>query len=516
MKKQSLIKGSLILGVAGIIAKFLGLFFRWPIVMLIGDQGLGYYQLAYPLYGFFIAIATGIPIALSKIISENNVLGREKENFYMMNISIKLMFILSISTSLLLILLGKDIINLFNWEENTYYSMLGISLAPMFIAIINPIRGFFQGYQNMTPSAISQLVEQIGRVVVGVGLAYLLLPYGIAVSAGGASFGATFGAVLAAIYLLFKYKKEKSKSRYNFSKVKVNGGLKKVLLMAIPISIGAAVVSIMGMVDAILVPKKLLEAGMTPTEATILFSQFTGKAAALVHIPLTLSIALCASIIPIIAEKYLLKNKAELNQKISMAMKLCLVIALPCAFGLFFLAEPIMLTIFPGKEGGANILRYLSLSIPFLTLTQISTSILQGVGSYIKPIINMLIAVVIKIALTTILVPIKELNVQGAVIATIVAYIIVSVLNIVAMKLKLKYKSDLKEIFLKPLLASVIMIIGTLSLFLFLLDRMNSIVLNCILSISVGGVIYISLVLILGIFNYEYFKGKIDNKIMRK
>ena len=117
MKKQSLIKGSLILGVAGILAKFLGLFFRWPIVMLIGDQGLGYYQLAYPLYGFFIAISTGIPISLSKIISENNVLGKEKENFYMMNAAIKVMFIISICTSFLLIFFGQDIINLFHWKK---------------------------------------------------------------------------------------------------------------------------------------------------------------------------------------------------------------------------------------------------------------------------------------------------------------------------------------------------------------------------------------------------------------
>lgn len=512
MKKQSLIKGSLILGVAGILAKFLGLFFRWPIVMLIGDQGLGYYQLAYPLYGFFIAISTGIPISLSKIISENNVLGKEKENFYMMNVAIKVMFIISICTSFLLIFFGQDIINLFHWEKDAYYSMLGISLAPMFIAIVNPIRGFFQGYQNMTPSAISQLFEQVGRVIVGVGLAYLLLPKGIAVSAGGASFGATAGAILAALYLLIKYNKEKKQVNKTYSKYKVRGGLRKLLLMAVPISIGAAVVSIMGMIDAVLVPKKLLEAGMSPSEATILFSQFTGKASALVHIPLTLSIALCSSIIPIIAEKYLLKNRNELNQKISIAMKLGLVIALPCCLGLFFLAEPIMVTIFPGREGGANILRYLSLSIPFMTLTQISTSILQGVGSYVKPIINMFIAVVIKIVLTMVLVPMKELNIQGAVIATIIAYVVVSILNLISMKIKLKYKSNLGEVFLKPALASVIMIICTLSLFLFLLDRMNSIMMNCILSIALGGVIYIVAILILGVFSYDYVKGKINKK----
>ncbi|MGL5615864.1 MAG: putative polysaccharide biosynthesis protein [Sarcina sp.] len=513
MNKQSLIKGSLILGVAGIIAKFLGLFFRWPIIMLIGDEGLGYYQLVYPLYGFFIAIATGIPIALSKIISENNVLGREKENFTVMNVAMKLMFVLSISTSFLMIFFGKDIIRLFNWPEEAYYSMLGISLAPMFIAIINPVRGFFQGYQNMTPSAISQLIEQLGRVAVGVGMAFLLIPYGIDAAAGGASFGAAAGAFLASLYLFYKYRKERVK--HKFVKIKSKANLKKLLAMAIPISIGAAVVSVMGMIDAILVPKKLLEAGFTAQEATILFSQFTGKAAALVHIPLTLSVALCASIIPIIAEKYLIHNKEELNQKISMAMKMSFVIAIPCCLGLFFLAEPIMLTIFPGKEGGANILRYLSLSIPFMTLTQISTSILQAVGSYIKPIVNMFIAVIIKIVLTVVLVPIESLNVQGAVIATIASYVVVSILNIVAMKLKLRYKTDLKEVLWKPILAAIIMMIGTLTLFLFLLERMESIVLNCVISISIGGVIYIILVLVLGIFDYQYFKGKVENKIKK-
>ena len=193
MKKQSLIKGSLILGISGIVARFLGLFFRWPLIMLVGDEGVGYYQMSYPLYMFFVAMASGIPVAMSKIISENNAMGDIKGSFEVVKESTILMAIIGTGTSLILFLFAQPIVNLLQWDQKAYYSLIGISFAPIIISIMTIYRGFFQGFQNMTPSAISQIFEQIGRVVVGVGLAILLLPKGIEFSAGGAAFGAAAG-----------------------------------------------------------------------------------------------------------------------------------------------------------------------------------------------------------------------------------------------------------------------------------------------------------------------------------
>ena len=196
MNKQSLVKGSIILGVAGILTRFLGLFFRWPLIMLIGDEGIGYYQMSYPLYMFFIAMASGIPVAMSKMISERNAVNDIEGSFQVMKESTLLMMIIGIGTTLSLFFFANPLISLLKWDSKAYYSLIGISFAPMVISFITIFRGFFQGFQNMTPSAISQILEQIGRVVVGVGLAIFLLPKGIEYSAGGAAFGATAGAVL--------------------------------------------------------------------------------------------------------------------------------------------------------------------------------------------------------------------------------------------------------------------------------------------------------------------------------
>ena len=309
MKKQSLIKGSLILSIAGIFTRALGLFFRWPLIMLIGDEGIGYYQMSYPLYVFFIGIASGVPIAISKIISENNVLEDVNSNFIVIKEAFIAMMILSIGTSVSLFFGAKYIIKIFNWDFKAYYSLIGISIAPIVVSALTIFRGFFQGYQNMTPSAISQIIEQVGRVVFGVGLAIVFLPYGIEFSAGGASFGAVVGGIIAVVYLFIKYIRIKREN--NIREIKTDAHiLNKILNIAIPISLGTSVSTAMSLIDSFLVPQGLLKAGFTSKEATILYAQLTGKASVIVNIPLTISMAICISVIPIIAEVFLLKNNA--------------------------------------------------------------------------------------------------------------------------------------------------------------------------------------------------------------
>ena len=145
MKKQSLIKGSIILGVAGILAKFLGVFFRWPLIMLIGDEGIGLYQMSFPLYMFFVAIASGIPVAISKLVSENNAVGDIEGSFKIVKGSTYLMFILGAGTTFFLFFFAKPIINFLKWDMKAYYSLIGISFAPLIISIMTIFRGFFNG-----------------------------------------------------------------------------------------------------------------------------------------------------------------------------------------------------------------------------------------------------------------------------------------------------------------------------------------------------------------------------------
>lgn len=509
MKKQSLIKGSLILGLAGMLAKVLGFFFRWPLIMLIGDEGIGYYQLSYPLYMFFVAMASGVPIAVSKMISEKNAIGDVKGSYEVVKESSFLMITLGLGTSLILFFFAKPIISFLKWDMKSYYSLIGISFAPMMVSFVTIFRGFFQGLQNMTPSGISQILEQIGRVVIGVGLAYFLFDKGIEYSAGGAAFGAAGGAFVAGIYLVLKYKRVKKEA--GIKKVKTNTDLlNKILKIAIPISVGATVGTIMNLIDSILVPQKLLESGVE--NPTVLYGQLTGKAAVLVNIPLTLSMAICTSLIPIIAENYVLNKKEEMQNKINIALKLSAVIALPATLGIFCLAGPIMKLIFFDKYEGIEILRYLSISIPFIIVTQTTTSVLQATNYYIRPVVNLIIGCILKVILTAILVPILKINIFGAVISSVASYMLVTILNLISLKSKTKCNISVYDSFVKPGYASVIMSVVVLFVYEFMMKKIANNSISCLLSVFMGIIIYIISILLFKVFDVNDVKNRLVRK----
>lgn len=507
MKKQSLIKGTFILGFAGVFSKFLGIFFRWPLIMLIGDEGVGYYQMSYPLYMFFVSIACGIPVAISKMVSEKNAIGDREGVSLVLRKAILVMVILGAGTTILLFSFSKQIINYLNWDQKAYYSLVSISIAPICISIMSVYRGFFQGLQNMTPTAISQVIEQIGRVLFGVGLALFLLPKGIEYSAGGAAFGAAAGGLLGGAYLFNKYLKVRKE--YIVVKTRHDDSiLNELLKIAVPISLGATVASVMNLIDSAIVPQKLLQAGYNYKEAAILYGQLTGKAAVLVNVPMTLSFALCASIVPIIAEAYVLNRRQDVIKKVEQIITFSMVIALPCFLGLFALASPIINLVFPGHGLGYNILKYLSFSIPFIIIVQSSTAILQGIGMYYKPVINLLIGCIVKVLITGVLVSVPEINIYGAVIGTVSGYVIASVLNMRLIRKKMNITIDYFQVLTKPVYAAIIMIIGVVIIYINVYNYTMSNTISTLTSIFFGMIIYTLLIIILGVFKYSYIKNK--------
>lgn len=508
MKKQSLLKGTIILGTAGIISKFLGLFFRWPLIMLIGDEGMGYYQMAYPLFLFFIGMASGIPIAVSKLVSERDASGDYEGAVAVLHKALLVMLILGGGFTAMMIIFSKVIAEFLKWDPNAYYSLIGISFAPIIIGFISAFRGYFQGLQNMTPTAVSEIIEQIARVFIGVGLAYLLISKGIQYSAGGAAVGVSAGGIFAVIYLYKKYRN--SKKELGIKKIKSSNYIMgKLLQVALPISIGAIITSMLGILDSALVPQLLLKAGYTQRESTILLGQLSGKASVIVNVPLSLSFALCASIVPIIARAYFMNNRIELQRKTQHAISISMAIAMPSVFGLFFMAQPILNLLFPGHAEGYIILKYMAIITPFMILTQTTTAILQGAGYYFKPVVHIFTACIIKSIITVILVPIPEINVVGAVFGSIAGYIVAAVLNTVTLMNKLKVRIDFYKSIIKPAYASVAMITVVVYFHSYLFVKYNKEMIAAPASIFVGGMLYIFLIILLGIFELGFIKERI-------
>lgn len=490
MRKKNLIKGTLILALAGIIAKFLGFFFRIPIIYMIGLEGIGLYQLTYPLYTFILGISAGIPISISKMISERIALNKTREAQRIFQVALITMAIFGGASSIALIVFDDFLIKAFNWSSDVYYSILGIALAPFFTCILSAFRGYFQGIQYMTPSGFSQILEQITRVCVGVGLAYILLPKGIPYAAGGASFGAAAGSIAGLMWISWIYSKNRLKYPRNQSTMSFGGIFKDILKIAIPISLGYTIGSIMALIDSMMVPGLLAKAGFTQQAATALYGQLTGKAFVLVGVPLTLSVALSQSTVPAISEEHAVNNRVNLNKKIVTAFKFASIISLPCAGGLYILSKPILMLVFQGKGDGWELMQILAIASIFIIMAQTATGVLNGIGRTVIPVITMLIGCIVKVFISSAFIPVPDINIRAAAYSTLTAYIVVALLDIVIVRKLTRLEINFKEIFLGPLVCTLIMVFAVVPIYSNMYNLTSSNNKATLVSVALGGIIY--------------------------
>lgn len=496
MQKRSLIKGTLILGVGGIIAKFLGFFFRIPLIYMIGEEGIGLYQLTYPLYSFLLAIAAGVPTALSKMISERNALNKRKEAYEIFKIALLLLGIFGGISSFIIIFFAKSIISTFRWNKEVYYSLMGISLAPLFTCLLSAYKGYFQGFQDMGATAVSQVLEQLTRIFVGVGLAYLLLPYGIAKSAGAASLGAAVGSVVGLVWMITLYRK-RSHAYIENKMTKPRGVLLvEILKFAVPISLGQAIGSIMALIDSVLVPGLLKSSGYSEQLATSLYGLLTGKAFVLINVPLTLSIALAQSTVPAVSESFALNNTVKLRRDIKISYKMAMILALPCAGGLFTLAKPILSLIFQGSGDGFELMQILSIAVIFIIIAQTSTSILNGVGKIISPVIAMLFGSVVKIAVSFFFIPYPGLNIKAAAYGTLFAYAVVALIDVILVVKSTRVYINIQEVLISPAVCAVVMIFTIMYAYTYLYHLTGKNGAATLVTILIAGTVYILMLLI--------------------
>lgn len=513
--RYNFITGAIVLGAAGIIARFLGVFFRWPVTMLIGDEGIGIYQLVYPIYMFMIGIMSGFPIAISRMVSEKMALGRRYQAYRVFKYSLLVLGFIGFISSILLYIFCPYIIKGLKWRSEVYYSFVAISFAPLFVSIMSSFRGYFQGLQMMAMPAASQIAEQLGRVIVGVGLTYLLLPFGVSYSAAGASFGACAGAILGCILLIFGFIRDRKYTIPDKTAEKPGDGGKiamELLMTAVPISLGMTVGSIMSLIDSIVVPGQLLSAGFSQKTATELYGQLTGKAHTLINVPLAFSTALGTSLVPAISEAKAGRRTGIIKNRTESAFKLSVLLGLPSSAGLFILADPVMRLVFPGKSAGGPVLQVLSIGIVFIVIAQVLTSVLQGIGNVMSPVKNLLIGAIIKLLLSYTLTAMPRLNIEGAAIASIVGYIIAGILDLKDVRMATGCSIDVGKMVLSPLLAALVMGIGVSMMYNMCMGYTGSNGLSTIVSVIVGIIIYGILILLLGCLT----SGEISAIIKRK
>lgn len=507
-KDNSFLKGAAILGMAGIVVKILGAIYRIPLSNMILDEGLGYFQTAHPLYVLLLTISTaGFPVAIAKLVSEKRAVGDYRSAHKVFKVALIGLILIGAATSIFVLFSAKTIVEYIG-NPNAYYSFIALVPALFFVPIMSAFRGMFQGRQTMGPTAISQTFEQLFRVVVGLALTYFLIDKGLPIAAGGASFGGSAGAVIGAVVIIAIYLSQKKEINQEVDSTLVNVEyntrtiVKDLLVIAIPITIGSAINPIMDTIDTALVLKRLQTINYTAAQANVLYGQIKGFAQTLINLPQIFSVAIAMSIVPAIADAMARQKKNEINKIISSGIRITLLIGLPAAFGLFVLARPIIGLIYFRNSidsiiSTGRILQYLSFGVISLTLVQALTAILQGLGKPIIPVLSLLAGAIAKVFLTYTLTVIPSINIRGAAISTVTAYTIAAIINIIAVVYITKIKFNYKNIFLRPLVASLGMaLVAKLSFMFFtgiLGERMSTVV-----AILIAGVIYIILLVATG------------------
>lgn len=512
-KNNNFLKGAAILGIAGGIVKILGAMYRLPLSNIIKSEGMGYYETAYPLYILLLTISTaGFPIAIAKLVSEKRAIGDYKSAHKVFKVALTGLFMAGVLTSLFILFAAESIVESLD-NPNAYYVLVALVPALLFVPIMAAFRGFFQGSQTMVPTALSQIVEQLFRVTIGLFLTYYLLDRGIPIAAGGASFGGSAGAIAGTLTIGFIYF-YKRKSIFNEAQnsickeeYKVAAIIKDLLVIAIPITIGAAVIPIMDTIDVSIVLKRLQYIGYTEVEANGLYGNLKGMAQTLINLPQVFSVAISMSLVPAIADANARRRKREMEKTVSSGIRITLLIGLPAAFGLFVLSRPIIEllyyknTIETINNVGA-LLRTLAPGVIFLTLVQALSAILQGLGKPMIPAINLFIGAGVKVILSYTLITIPSINIHGAAISTVVAFAIAAFLNLFFVIKYSKVKLSFKNIFLKPFLSALGMSISAWATYNALINLLGN-RFSTIIAIGIGGLVYLVLLIITGSITSE-------------
>ncbi|MDO5716934.1 MAG: polysaccharide biosynthesis protein [Tissierellia bacterium] len=464
-KKRSIGINAAILGAAGILVKILGAVYRIPITSMIQDEGIGYYQAAYPIYEIMLAITTaGLPVAVATMVSSALAEKRWKDSYRTFQVAFYLMATLGMILGVGTYFFSHSLVHFFK-NPGAYYAVVALVPAMVLSPMLAAIRGYYQGLQIMTPTAISQIIIQFFRVLSGLYITYLLLPKGYEVAAGGASFGASFGAFVGLLYMVYVHLRHKKEMEKEWIHDKSRGEdsksiLKEMIRIALPISLGAAIIPIMDFIDIRLVMTGLLDAGFTEAAANLRFGWLKGMAQTLIGVPQVIAIAIGVSIIPVLSSLKVLHEVQKLKERTNTIIKITLLIALPCSVGLYVLSQPIVELLYfttspEAIAGTAKILKILSLEVVPLMFITVITSMLQAIGKERIPVYNLIGGAVVKIILTYILTRNPIFHVFGAAIASLVAYGITFALDVYACNRLIPIKI-LRQL-PKPLINSLLM-----------------------------------------------------------
>ncbi|HWQ62331.1 MAG TPA: polysaccharide biosynthesis protein, partial [Negativicutes bacterium] len=454
------------------------------------------YQMAYPLYFLALSVSSaGIPVAISIITAERVAAKDYRGARRVFRVSLLLLAATGLFFSLLLFFGASWLIQeRFIRDPRAYYSLVALAPAIFFVTILSSFRGFLQGWQIMTPTAVSQIVEQVVRVITMLVFATWLAARGIEYAAAGATFGAAPGAFAGLLVILLYYWRQRAllspQPAPDDTLAEQPGGeiIRRIFRLSLPISVSSVMLPVVANLDLFIVPLRLEHAGYTVEAATELFGYLTGMAVPLVNLATVLTGALATSIVPAVSEANTLGDRELLHRRTAAAFRLANIVTVPALAGVWILAEPLSMMLYHAPQA-APAVRALSWSIVLLGIHQVSTGVLQGMGRTFIPVKNMTISAAAKVGLNWVLTAIPALGIIGASWATVADIGIAALLNIYYVRRYAGFSIDCRAL-AKSVLSAAVMGGAVFVTYSFLVTAARSNNLATMLAIAVGVAVY--------------------------
>ena len=480
-KKQSFVQGAAVLTAAVIIVKIIGALYKIPLGNILGDEGTAHFAVAYNIYSLLLTISTaGLPVALSRMISEANALGKRMQVKRTFNVAFMAFLVFGLIGTLIMMLFPKALAGVMD-DIEAAQSILVLGPAVVLVCIMSAYRGYTQGLSDMVPTSVSQVLEVLCKLVFGLALAWLFVRKGLGLptASAGAIAGVTIGSLIALIYIAVYKRRMDRKNAVPSAAPDVPQGsgqiFARLLKIGIPVTIGSAVLNIIALIDTKLILNRLqFGAGFSYLDAKVLYGVYF-KVQTLFNLPSAFVVPITVSVIPAISAYIARKNYNDASAVTGAALKLCALLGMPMAVGMSVLAYPIMNVLYPGSnEQGPVLLAILGIASFFVCLTMMTNAILQAYGYERVPVYTMPIGGIVKIALNWLLIGNASIGVRGAAISSVVCYGVISVINIAVICIRIPKHPSFIKAFMRPLISTLVMgaaAYGLYSLFVILLER---------------------------------------------
>ncbi len=497
--RKVLISGVLILTLANLLVKIFGFLYKVPLNAVLGDE-MANVNTAYSIYTTLLMISSaGIPSAVAVLVARARAVGDKSRVDKIFTVAMRALFTIGLLCSVLMLSLAKFISDK-NSDGDSFFCMLAIAPALLFVCIMSVYRGYFQGFQIMTPTAISGIIEALGKMLLGL-LLTLSAIYGFGYSKNIASafsvLGITLGIVIGCLYLFFAKKIYAKRGKLDIESVScgntlTKGILKEILSIAFPIAVSSAMLSMASLVDSQMMRPLLAKFYNDDSVAKAVYSDYSTGAVTLFNMPSVLIYPIAMAIIPFITASIVAKDKRGISEVIESSFRISSVISLPCALGLSVLAAPILTLVFPSDDNmAANsgaLLSVLSVSVFLIGILAVSNSVLQAFGKQKKPIISMLAGLFVKIAATLVLVP--RIGPIGTPISTLLFYLVTVLFNLYFMLKHTGAVLSLKSVFVKPFLCASVSALSAGAVYVLTSNRLGN-TLSVIFAVLTAVVVYL-------------------------